>query len=343
MIFFKRFFLILSVTVFGISSLALAQDDSTQVDSNYESYIKNAWDEVEMAWESDGVDADSLQRQYANEFYDYYLKNQHTETGESAFQSAFMMWGNIGDPTKMDEALETLDNDSHLWSKVINSVGNIYAKNEELGGYEAYLEQLDKLKDQLTHPESKSAVILSLMRASKDDNKEKAKRLAQQLVEIDAKEFFVDQGLGYLHEYKSLNIGQEAPEFTAKTIGRKEISLSDMDGQYVLLDFWATWCGPCLPEIPHLKTLWDRFGDKNFNIIGISLDRQKSDLTAFLEEKKIDWPQVLETEGWDGEITKLYNVVGIPRTYLLNPQGEIIAKDLRGEEMIKEIDRYMSK
>lgn len=134
MIFFKRFLLIMSITVLGITSLALAQNDYTQVDSTYEAYIENAWDEIREARKSDGIDSDSLQRKYSHEFYEYYLENQHTPTGGSAFQSAFVMWANIGDPTKMEEALETLDNDSQLWSKVINMVGTIYNKNEELGG-----------------------------------------------------------------------------------------------------------------------------------------------------------------------------------------------------------------
>lgn len=120
------------------------------------------------------------------------------------------------------------------------------------------------------------------------------------------------------------------------------ISLSQFKGNYILVDFWSTTCGPCLPEIPRLKLLWDRYGDDNFKIVSISLDRKFDALALFVDEQEMTWPQISQIEKWQGEIVRLYNVNAIPKTYLLNSSGEIIEKDLRGDEMIQVIDDIMS-
>lgn len=336
--YFKRTCSLILVIIFGLSFSLKAQNPSTaKVDSTFEKYMSNAWDRIR-----DTENSDSLQNVYSEEFYKYYQQHPQTKTGKDALSQAFMMWGNTGNAKYMNDALESLGYDSKVWGKIISSLGNIYYRNDSLD-VETYDNLLVDLKDRLTDPVSKSGVIYRLLRAKSKDDKNEAKKLAQELVEINASEFFVDKGLGYLHELESLNVGQQAPEFSAQTIEGKDISLSDLNGQYVLLDFWATWCGPCLPEIPHLKALQNKYEDANFKIVGISLDRQKSDLTDFVDERNIDWPQILETEGWDGKIIELYNVVGIPRTYFINPQGDIVAKDLRGEEMVKEIETHMNK
>jgi peroxiredoxin len=142
---------------------------------------------------------------------------------------------------------------------------------------------------------------------------------------------------------ESLNIGQEAPDFKAQTIEGEDLSLSDLRGQFVLLEFWATWCGPCLPEIPHLKTMQEKYQDSDFKIVGISLDRDKDTLRNFLEEREMEWAQIFVDEGWEGDIARQYNVSGIPRMYFIDPEGRIIARDLRGEEMVSVIEEIVDK
>lgn len=338
---FKRTFsFLLSLTIiFGLSSLLNAQNPSAaDVDSTFEKYMDKAWDKLRESNVSD-----SLQNVYAKEFFVYYQQNPKTKTGKEALSQAFMMWGNTGNARYLNKALETLDYDSEIWGKIINSLRNIYYRNESLEK-ESYEKLLIELKNKLTDPISKSAVIWDLLRKAKAENKkQEAITLARQLVEINAADFFVERGLGYLREFKSLNIGQKAPNFSTQTIYEENISLSELHGQYILLDFWATWCSPCLPEIQYLKTLWNQYGGANLKIIGISLDRKKSDLTEYMDEKEIDWPHILENGDFEGKITKMYNVVGIPRTYLINPEGIIVAKDLRGKKMIKKVEEYLNK
>ena len=334
----KRCLLIVLALSMGAMTGLNAQDRTgAEVDSTFEQYMDTAWDTLRNA-----DMPDSLQKEYSKEFFKYYRQNPQSQTGKDALAQAFMMWGNTGDARYLTEALQTLEYDSEVWGKIINSMGNIYYRNDSLD-IEMFNRKLIALKEKLTDPKSKSSVILKLLRDYQADNKkEKGMELARQLIEIKASDFFVEQGRGYLHEFKSLNIGQKAPDFTSQTINGNEITLSELKGQYVLLDFWATWCGPCLPEIPHLKNLWEKYGDTNFEIVGISLDSNKKELVDFVDEKNLGWPQILVTKSWQGKIPEKYNVVGIPRTYLIDPDGKILAKDLRGKGMIKEIEKHLS-
>ena len=204
-------------------------------------------------------------------------------------------------------------------------------------------ELLDYLTENLLEPKSRSEVLLVMLRmkSRQDKYRDEAVQIARELVEMDADDFYVTQGLGFLHELESLNIGQKAPEFEAQTIHGEYVSLESLEGNYVLMEFWATWCGPCMPEIPHLKTLHEKYHDSNFIVLGFSLDRDRGTLTRYIEEERMEWPQIYLEDGWDGELARQFNVSGIPRMYLLDPEGTIIARDLRGEEMVSEIDRLL--
>jgi peroxiredoxin len=316
----------------------LGQSATVPADSTFQDYMNQAWDQIR---ETDF--SDSLQNVYSVEFYNYYKENPDTETGEKAFAQAFLMWGNTGKSDHIREAIQNLSYDSELWRMIVSPMSNIYARNEDLNLTD-YYELLDYLSEKLTDPNSKSAVLLSLLRKNsrEDDHKERAVDFARQIVEIDANEFYVTQALGYLHEIESLNNGQKAPDFDLQTIDGDKISLESLEGQYVILEFWATWCGPCIPEIPHLKELYESYHDSGFTIIGISLDREVKTLTDFIEEREMEWPQIYVEDGWTGDISRLFNVSGIPRMYLLDPDGIIIGRDLRGEEMISKVDQLMA-
>lgn len=335
---YSKISLISVLIALGVESLLYSQDLSSKVDTTFDNYMNKAWQEIQEAEMSY-----SLQDIYSVEFYNYYLENQDTETGGKAFAQAFTMWGNTGNSSYVNEALETLEYDSELWRMIILPMGGIYFKNEDLG-ISKYYELLEYLAENLSEPKSRSEVLLELLRreSRQDDSKETAIELARELVELNAHEFYVNQGLGFLHEFESLNIGQKAPDFEAETLNGDQISLSHLKGQYVLLEFWATWCGPCIPEIPHLKSLYEDYQNENFSIVGISLNRDKDTLVDFINEREMQWPQIYVEDGWESELPRLFNVAGIPRMYLLDPDGNILERDLRGEEMISKVESLMN-
>jgi peroxiredoxin len=315
------------------------QIQPSEVDSTFESYIRAAWNEVTESGYSD-----SLQIQYAKEFFIYYKNNKNSKTAELALNSAFMMWGNTGDDSYVDEALSTIDTDSDLWHRfgIPVQLLNIYARNEKLEVDESII-LLHELENQLTHPKSQSSVYRWLKSHYHGErNYNKAIKYARLLVETDADEWYVDHGLGYLYEVESLQVGQNAPAFKSATLEGEILSLTELKGKFVLLEFWGTWCGPCYPEIPHLKKLWDLHVESNLVIIGVALDEEETTVNKVINEQAMPWPQILQPDLWSGELVNLFNVTGVPRMYLIDPSGVIVARDLRGEEMVTEVNRLIS-
>ena len=131
----------------------------------------------------------------------------------------------------------------------------------------------------------------------------------------------------------AVSIGGTAPDITLMTPDSTELSLSSLRGHYVLLDFWASWCGPCLREVPNVKAIYEKYHDKGFEIFGVSLDETAGPWKAAIKKNDMNWHHVSSLKGWECPVAKQYNVTGIPRMYIIDPEGKIIAQDLRGEEL----------
>lgn len=149
-----------------------------------------------------------------------------------------------------------------------------------------------------------------------------------------------------LDEYIRLaefNVGSTMPDFSVPDQNGKMVSIRDFRGKYVLVDFWASWCGPCLREMPNVVKLYKECKGKNFEILGISLDSSKEAWLGAVKKNNMKWPQVSELKMWVSEPAKLCNVRGIPYTVLLDPDGKVIALGLRGEELITKIKEILGK
>ncbi|MFZ1306223.1 MAG: redoxin domain-containing protein [Ferruginibacter sp.] len=124
-------------------------------------------------------------------------------------------------------------------------------------------------------------------------------------------------------------IGVTAPELTMNDVNDKPFSLSQLRGKYVLIDFWASWCGPCREENPNVVAAFNQFKDKNFTVLGVSLDENKQAWINAIKEDKLNWQQISDLKKWNSAATSLYGIDGIPYNVLIDPQGKIIATDLR--------------
>jgi len=142
---------------------------------------------------------------------------------------------------------------------------------------------------------------------------------------------------------RALVEGARFPDFEEKDLAGKPLSVANYKGKVVLVDFWATWCGPCVRELPNVLHAYTNYHAKGFEIIGISLDQDEQKLKSFIKDKKMTWPQYFDAKGWGNKLAGKYGVNSIPATYLLDRQGVIIGKDLRGEELEQAVSKALAK
>lgn len=327
-----------AVTIYRKTSMPAIPSESTGLSDRREAIrIRAMLDSTWTVLRQPDMEAsvrDSLQRSAAAEAFAYYLEHPDTDAGKDAIQHAMMMWGNVGDDRAVEDALNHIDPGSDVWANVLLAAGHAFARAER---YNDYIALLHRLEDRLTHPQSLTALFMRLGEHYAPRSADSARVYFSRITALDADSFQVERARGNLYELSALQIGQPAPDFEAKDLQGQTVRLSDLRGKVVLLDFWATWCGPCLPEIPHLKNIYDRHQNDPFALVGISLDTEEDSLRAFVKRHALAWPQLGGSEGWQHQVAQQYNVHFIPSTYLIDAEGSIAAKDLRGEEMEKTV------
>jgi peroxiredoxin len=140
---------------------------------------------------------------------------------------------------------------------------------------------------------------------------------------------------------KSVQIGQPAPAFSMKTIDGKTASLADFKGKYVLLDFWASWCMPCRQENPNVVKAYNKYKDRNFSIFSVSLDKDAAAWKQAVAADKLTWTHGSELSDFEGPTVRLYQVEAIPSSFLIDPAGKIVAKNLRAQELDTFLDKTL--
>jgi peroxiredoxin len=211
----------------------------------------------------------------------------------------------------------------------------------------ANIKELDTLTAKYKATDKESAAEIALLKAQVYsqvlDNDSKAIEVINQVKKDFAGTRAAAQGDGMVAQMKameeskkiqrSLTPGSQFPDFSEKDLAGNPLSVARFKGKVVLVDFWATWCGPCVHELPNVLEVYNKHHAQGFEIIGVSLDADKGKLQGFIKARNMPWPQFFDGKAWSNKLAVKYGIHSIPATYLLDREGKIIDRDLRGEEL----------
>ena len=204
---------------------------------------------------------------------------------------------------------------------------------------EAMNKQIESIKEYTNKNNEAIVDIYAISYLNIDENYEFIKSIIDKHQSQLASSEYTQEYATKLEGYAKLAVGSVAPEIALNDPNGKEVKLSSLRGKVVLLDFWASWCGPCRKENPNNVKLYKQYKAQGFEIYGVSLDKEKDAWTNAIMEDQLTWIHVSDLKFWQSEAAALYKVEAIPATFLLDKDGKILAKNLRGEQLAEYLNK----
>ena len=237
-----------------------------------------------------------------------------------------------------NNAMNITMNESGKEMTIAGSEANdIYLRNAKITRTKGY--SLDSLL--AAHPASPVAAYFVVKDFAYKLDLEGMKAVRAKLDASLAGSEYVNQIESMISRMEKVQVGSIAPDFTLPDVDGNPVSLSSFRGKYVLVDFWAAWCPDCRKENPNIVAAWEKYKDKNFAVLGVSLDRKRDQWLAAIEKDNLTWTQVSDLKYWDSEAAVLYCIRWIPMSFLIDPEGKIVAIGLEGEELHNKLEELL--